>query len=68
MIVVKHMCGHTQDTNLDRLAKVAYKLGKTAQQFIEEQVTWLELNLCPDCYRKARDLPCYKDYSEPEHG
>ena len=53
MITVKHTCGHTQGTNLDRLAKGAPKLGKSEEQFLKEQVEWLEGHVCPGCYRNA---------------
>ncbi len=57
MITVTHTCGHTQATNLDRIARGAPKmLGKSEEQFIREQVEFLEANLCPECYRRAKEL------------
>jgi len=63
MITITHQCGHTQGTRVDerwdRLAEKAARgearspevvLEKSRQQFIGEQVAWLESNLCPTCY------------------
>lgn len=60
MITVKHTCGHTQETNLDRLARMSVeknlKTQEQADQFVKEQIDWLESYPCPRCYCAARGI------------
>lgn len=59
MITVTHTCGHTQATFMDERHSekdIIFYLGKSKQQFLEEQVAWLSGNHCPECYRRAKGL------------
>jgi hypothetical protein len=60
MLTVKHMCGHDQATNVDRLAAMAVQSGlrtqEEADQFVKDQVDWLRGHPCPECYRRAKGL------------
>ena len=60
MITIKHTCGHTTGTTVDtkfgeRGDVILARIGKTREQFVKEQVEFLESNACPTCY-----VPRYK--------
>ncbi len=58
MITITHICGHTQPVFWDEkfISEIILRtLHKTKEQFIQEQCSFLESNLCPGCYCAAKE-------------
>ena len=58
MITVTHRCGHAQVAHFDEYSEevIQRRLGKSREQFMDEQRGFLERNLCLGCYNAAKKV------------